>query len=136
MQRIIVDLPDPDGPQTTTFSPRPTCRLMSFSTWKSPYHLWTACNSIIVPFGIVPFAEVAASAVLLIVASPRRLAPRALVKIALKHLAVARHEKAEAEIDCRREHIGLGGETLPILVGQGCIGGGQQVEQTDDQHQR
>ena len=32
MQRIIVDLPEPDGPQTTTFSPLATCRLMSFST--------------------------------------------------------------------------------------------------------
>ena len=39
MQRIMVDLPDPDGPQMTMRSPRMTFRLMSFSTWKSPYHL-------------------------------------------------------------------------------------------------
>ena len=29
MQRIIVDLPEPDGPMTTTTSCRPTLRLMS-----------------------------------------------------------------------------------------------------------
>jgi hypothetical protein len=28
MQRIMVDLPEPDGPQTTTFWPFSTCRLM------------------------------------------------------------------------------------------------------------
>ena len=39
MQRIIVDLPEPDGPQMTMRSPRMTLRLMSFSTWNSPYHL-------------------------------------------------------------------------------------------------
>ena len=32
MQRIMVDLPDPDGPQMTIFSPLPTCRLMLRST--------------------------------------------------------------------------------------------------------
>ena len=41
MQRIMVDLPEPDGPQTTTFSPSRTWKLMSFSTWKSPNHLLT-----------------------------------------------------------------------------------------------
>ena len=32
MQRIIVDLPEPDGPQMTMRSPRMTFKLMSFST--------------------------------------------------------------------------------------------------------
>ena len=32
MQRIRVDLPEPDGPQITMRSPRLTARLMSFST--------------------------------------------------------------------------------------------------------
>ena len=45
MQRIIVDLPEPDGPQMTMRSPRMTFRLMSFSTWKSPYHLCMATIS-------------------------------------------------------------------------------------------
>src|SRR5688572_3223657 len=47
MQRIIVDLPDPDGPHTTTRSPRATSRLMSQSAWNSPYHLFTSMNSMI-----------------------------------------------------------------------------------------
>ena len=33
MQRIIVDLPEPDGPMTTTTSCRPTLRSMSRSAW-------------------------------------------------------------------------------------------------------
>ena len=41
MQRISVDLPEPDGPQMTIFSPWSTVRLMSRSTWNSPYHLLT-----------------------------------------------------------------------------------------------
>ena len=44
MQRIIVDLPDPEGPQITIRSPRWTERLMFLSTWNSPYHL---CISVI-----------------------------------------------------------------------------------------
>ena len=32
MQRIMVDLPEPDGPQITMRSPRATLRLMSRST--------------------------------------------------------------------------------------------------------
>jgi hypothetical protein len=32
MQRIIVDLPEPDGPQITMRSPRMTLRLMSRNT--------------------------------------------------------------------------------------------------------
>src|SRR4051812_17318788 len=39
MQRIMVDLPEPDGPQITMRSPRSTVRLISRSTWNSPYHL-------------------------------------------------------------------------------------------------
>ena len=41
MQRISVDLPEPDGPQRTIFSPLRTVRLMSFSAWKLPYHFST-----------------------------------------------------------------------------------------------
>ena len=51
MQRIIVDLPEPDGPQITMRSPRLTFRLMSRRTWNSPYHLctsiiWTAASAL------------------------------------------------------------------------------------------
>jgi hypothetical protein len=50
MQRIRVDLPEPEGPQITMRSPRLTVRSMSLSTWNSPYHLcmpaiWMAISS-------------------------------------------------------------------------------------------
>ena len=46
MQRISVDLPEPDGPQTTIFSPSLTSRLMSESTWNWPNHLFTPLSVI------------------------------------------------------------------------------------------
>lgn len=46
MHLIRVDLPDPDGPQTTTTSPRSICVVQSASTWKLPYHLETASMEI------------------------------------------------------------------------------------------
>ncbi len=46
MQRISVDLPDPEGPQMTMRSPMLSVRLMSFSSWKLTYHLWSATISI------------------------------------------------------------------------------------------
>jgi hypothetical protein len=45
MHRIIVDLPEPEGPQITIRSPRRTVRLMSRSTWNAPYHLFIAVIS-------------------------------------------------------------------------------------------
>ncbi|MCY1543075.1 hypothetical protein D9M68_788700 [compost metagenome] len=47
MQRMVVDLPEPDGPQRTMRSPCCTSRLMSFSTWNWPYHLFTPCRRMI-----------------------------------------------------------------------------------------
>src|ERR1700722_12364953 len=41
MQRIMVDLPEPEGPQTTTRSFSATDRDTSRSTWSEPYHLFT-----------------------------------------------------------------------------------------------
>src|SRR5580704_11042466 len=41
MQRISVDLPDPDGPQNTIRSPCAASRLTLRSAWKSPNHLLT-----------------------------------------------------------------------------------------------
>src|SRR5262245_4379113 len=38
---IKVDLPDPDGPHTTTTSPLATSAEQFFSTWILPYHLLT-----------------------------------------------------------------------------------------------
>ena len=39
---ISVDLPDPDGPQTTITSPFSTFVEQSVSTWKVPYHFDTS----------------------------------------------------------------------------------------------
>ena len=44
---MSVDLPDPDGPQTTTTSPFSTFVVQSLSTWNGPYHLLTCRRSII-----------------------------------------------------------------------------------------
>lgn len=44
---ISVDLPEPDGPHTTTTSPLRMVVEQSFSTWKLPYHLETFLSSII-----------------------------------------------------------------------------------------
>src|SRR3954464_13010535 len=61
---ISVDLPDPDGPQTTTTSPLSMLTLQSDSTCTGPYHLETFLISIM-DMGRIPF-------------SCRRAAPRRL----------------------------------------------------------
>src|SRR5712691_10383250 len=127
MQRIIVDLPEPEGPQTTTRSPRFTSKLMSVSTRKSPNHLWTWRISI---NGV---AESGVSLSAIIDAPCRvRLTPPAPVELALQHLAVARHEKTEAPIDRRRDDVGFGREALPVRVGQCGICSVEQIEEAND----
>src|SRR5215472_6212333 len=129
MQRIIVDLPEPDGPQTTTRSPFLTSRLMSLRTWNSPYHLLTWRNAMIGS----PARVFTAPSVIL--PSPPLTLP-AFIELALEHLAVARHEKAKSPIDHRNKHIGFGGETLPIGVGERVVGGIEQIKQPDDDNER
>src|SRR6266702_1575810 len=63
-------------------------------------------------------------------------APPPLVELALEHLTVARHEKAEGPIDRCGEDVSLEVEALPIGVGQRCVGGTEQVEQADDDDER
>ena len=46
---ISVDLPEPDGPHTTTTSPRATSVLQRLSTWVGPYHLLTPAILIMGP---------------------------------------------------------------------------------------
>ena len=46
MVLMRVDLPEPDGPQITTTSPRSIWVLQSLSTWVAPYHLLTCLSSI------------------------------------------------------------------------------------------
>ena len=49
MQRMRVDLPEPEGPQMTIFSPSFTVMLMFRRTWNSPYHLFTPVISMAGP---------------------------------------------------------------------------------------
>src|SRR5688572_2697351 len=58
---ISVDLPDPDGPQTTTTSPLSTSVEQSVSTWKLPYHFDTSRISIIAMPAIPLFSVRSAS---------------------------------------------------------------------------
>src|SRR3954471_20735789 len=53
---MSVDLPLPEGPQTTTTSPLLTLVVQSVSTWNSPYHLLTFLISIMAMCG-VPSAD-------------------------------------------------------------------------------
>src|ERR1700722_4838292 len=46
MQRTSVDLPEPEGPHRTIFSPGRTDRLMPDRAWKLPNHLSTPCMTI------------------------------------------------------------------------------------------
>src|SRR5688572_9553334 len=107
MQRIIVDLPEPDGPQITMRSPRSTTRLMSRSTWNSPYHL---CMPVISTARCFPFVAAPLMAV------PLPLTSVALAKPHFHALGVARHAVAEDEVEHRRERIAgrAGGRRRPF----------------------
>ena len=59
--RHSVDLPDPDGPITTTTSPLPMDRLMSFRTCRSPKCLLTPVSATSPVFTGAAFAEVTES---------------------------------------------------------------------------
>src|SRR5688572_27641679 len=105
-QRISVDLPEPDGPQTTTFSPRPTARSTSRSAWNEANHLLTLISSIIG------------------------------ASFAFKAPAVARHGGAERKVHQRDENVRFDAEPGPRRLVERDLDRRQQVEQADDQHQR
>src|SRR5437868_7259512 len=145
MQRIMVDLPDPDGPQMTMRSPRLTCRLMSRSTWKSPYHLCMPTMSTAISLAVVcifgpvgrTFAASADCKVSLIIASTRS-APVAAGEARLGIAGIARHHVAEREIEHGREHVAgrAGHRGRPFGIDARRLDGPQQVEHADDRHQR
>src|SRR6476661_2524801 len=99
MQRIMVDLPEPDGPQITMRSRRSTARLMSRSTWNSPYHL---CMPMISTASALDCAGAASAAWLMTFPS---LAPVGFSEPGFHALGVARHAVAEDEVKDRREHV-------------------------------
>src|SRR3954468_6083721 len=137
MQRIRVDLPEPEGPQMTIRSPRLTVRLMPFRTWNSPYHLWTSIRSIAIssPGRGAPVAFASLMHGLPICLMPRSSFVAAM-ELRLEPLAVLRHEEAEDEVDQRHEQVRLLVEAAPRRVGQRRLRCAHQVEQADDDHQR
>src|SRR3954453_23051256 len=82
MQRISVDLPEPEGPQITMRSLLATSRLMSRSTWKSPYHL---LRPAILTMGF--------SVMVIYSAAP------VCIQAALDEKRIARHSKTESKVD-------------------------------------
>src|SRR5579885_3649160 len=112
MQRIMVDFPEPDGPQTTTRSPRLTLRLTSLRTWNSPYHLCTWRISII---GSPAVARSVAA--LMLIDTRSSLSPAAaLGEGALEMLSAFRHEKAKTPIGEADEDVGLATEAAPSWI--------------------
>src|SRR6185295_32303 len=106
MQRISVDLPEPEGPQMTIRSPLATLRSTSRSTWNCPYHLLTFANSMI---GWV--AGMRGLDVLLFPAG-------AGIEMALDPLAVAGHREAADEIDRGDEQLSFEEELAPVGVAE------------------
>src|SRR3954470_23627895 len=121
MQRISVDLPDPDGPQITMRSPLATSRLMSRSTWKSPYHLLRPATLTIesVAMSVVSVAPVS-------------------IQPAFDEQRIARHPKAEGEVDQagKRETGEQRAGRRPGRIGKGGAQGPEQIEQRHDGDQR
>src|SRR6476619_5532381 len=104
MQRIMVDLPEPDGPQITIRSLLVTRRLISRSTWKSPYHLCTpimsTATSVLSAAGLRPGLPSDAA----ITPSP----PVAHREAGFHHARIARHAVAEDQVEDRGERIAVG----------------------------
>src|SRR5215475_14443770 len=121
MQRIKVDLPEPEGPQITIRSPLATSRLMSRSTWKSPYHLFKV-EMLTIEFSLIVISSVA----------PVCIQP------ALDEQGVARHSKAEGEVDDAREGKARKQRRWgrPVRIGERGAKRAEKIEQRDDRHQR
>src|SRR5690606_1462096 len=139
MQRISVDLPEPDGPAMTIRSPRITLRLMSRNTWKSPYHLCMPTTSIATSVSDTLMLEV--SIARSTVAEDTWLIGLPLVagvEASLHPERVARHGETEnpehgcsEDIACHRLR-----RRSPVDVGTGRLHRVQQVEDAHDGHQR
>src|SRR6185437_273123 len=100
MHRIIVDLPEPDGPQTTTFSFSPTIIETSRSTCSAPYHLFTLSRTIAAWFCVpAPGATLGALFAAWLMTRFPRSAAMGTAELPLKPAAVSRHGKAETDVD-------------------------------------
>src|SRR6478752_2838074 len=132
MQRIMVDLPEPDGPQMTIRSLLVTRRLMSRSTWKSPYHLCTPIMSTATP--VRSGAGLSASCSGIKVPSP----PVARRKTVLDETCVARHAEAEDQVEDRGKDKAArrGHRRCPERVDPRRLDGHQEIEDADDENKR
>ncbi len=109
---IRVDLPEPEGPQTTTTSPFSTAVVLSARTWKAPYHLLTFLMSIMAMVSGVPSAGWQGG---------------------LQPLHQPRGGKADQEEDQRDEEVHL---HQPARELAGLAGGAEEVLQRDNVHER
>src|SRR3712207_640270 len=139
MQRIRVDLPLPEGPHTTTRSPRATESDTSRSTCSAPNHLLTL--SIRIAGGAsVRAAEATDSPGSRTKLSLMGFGPSSALAVAvqlrLQVLAVLRHGEAEHEVDGAHRQVDLHAEALPRRLDDGRLARRQQVEDADDEHQR
>src|SRR6185312_7530081 len=134
MQRIIVDLPEPDGPQITMRSPPFTRRSMSRSTWKSPYHLLTLIRSTAIGvFKRLRFSAMATASLIL-----RSLSIAVLGEARFHRARVARHAVAEHEIEGRAEGVAgrRGHRRRPFRVDARHFDRVQQIENANDGNER
>src|SRR6476620_2820666 len=107
---ISVDLPEPDGPHTTTTSPLSALVVQFLSTWKLPYHLLTLLNSIMGMTGSPDDRDTA-----------------------LKHLHEIGERETDDEVDDCRERVHLD----EAIVAVGDLGGGAgEVGDRDHVHER
>src|SRR3954470_8676250 len=130
MQRMAVDLPDPDGPQTTTRSPSATFSDTSRRTCSAPNHLLTL-SSRMAGGASVRAVEAMCSRVWLMILIPSP--PAVAVQLRLQALAVFRHGEAEDEVDGADGQVDLDAEALPGRLDDRRLARRQQVEDADDQ---
>src|ERR1700755_1072987 len=126
MQRIMVDLPEPEGPQTTTRSFADTVRLRSRKTCIAPNHLLTLSRT----SAGGPERSVCMAA--LMVGSSARMGA---MQVTLQASAIFRHGETECDVDRGEPDIDLGGETLPGRVAERDLPHGEEVKQADDHYQ-
>src|SRR5262245_4048177 len=132
MQRIMVDLPEPDGPQITIRSPLVTRRLMSRSTWNSPYHLCTPLSSTATSvFSGAGFKLAGAVAM-------ASSSPVARGEAGFDDARVTRHPVAEDQIEdgCKRIAGGAGDWRRPLRIDARRLQGLEEIEDANDKHQR
>src|SRR5690606_3892998 len=152
MQRMRVDLPEPEGPMTTTTSPLFTDSEMSLRTWNSPNHLLSpSISMILVPAGasaltallLLPALTASVTAYLLHTKPGSRgvdTSALAYPELFLKLATGYRHPVREEEVDEGDEQEDFEFDAARHLQGRRLdrheIGDLEEVDEADDEHQR